>query len=212
MPFGLRDATQTFQWFMGEILKDLDFCFAYEQHPCLPSFPHEHNQYLLTPLPNSKPMAPSRTHPSMLSVSLKYPSWDTRPHPKVPGSPIMQCYTCQHSKVSHHTVIPFGDFPLPTAHFLHIHIDLVGPLLSLAGFQYHLTVVDCCTHWPEAFPLPDITKETVFRAHSLVGYPTSVEKRRSRQTKDISSSPNFSTAWQSYNIHLCWTSPHFAND
>jgi hypothetical protein len=59
MSFGLRNATQTFQSFMGEILKDLDFCFAYEQHPCLHSFPQEHDQHLYTPLPNSKPMAPS---------------------------------------------------------------------------------------------------------------------------------------------------------
>jgi len=56
-----------------------------------------------------------------------------------------------------HITFPFGDFPLPTAHFLHIHIDLVGPLPSSAGFQHYLIAVDRCTQWPEAFPLPDIT-------------------------------------------------------
>jgi hypothetical protein len=152
----MRNATQTFQWFMGEILKDVDFCFAYGQHSCLSLFPQEHDQHLHSPLPNWKPMSPSWTHPSVLSVSLKYPSWDTT-QPMVPGSPITYRYTCQHSKFSCHTVIPFGDFPLPTARFLHIHIDLVGPLPSSAGFQYYLTAVDCCIHWPEAFPLPDIT-------------------------------------------------------
>lgn len=88
---------------MGKILKDLDLSFTHGQHPCLQLFPQEHNQHICTPLPNSKPTAPSWTHPSVLYVSLKYPSWDIRPHPKVPGSPITHHYTCQHPKVSHHS-------------------------------------------------------------------------------------------------------------
>jgi cleavage and polyadenylation specificity factor subunit 1 len=64
------------------------------------------------------------------------------------------CQPCQHSKVSHHTITPVGNFALPPAHFLHIHINLVSPLPSLAGFQYCLTTVDRFTHWPEAFPIP----------------------------------------------------------
>jgi hypothetical protein len=44
------------------------------------------------------------------------------------------CQPCQRSKVSRHTITPVGDFPLPPARFLHIHIDLVGSLPSLAGF------------------------------------------------------------------------------
>jgi hypothetical protein len=41
------------------------------------------------------------------------------------------CQACQRSKVSRHTVTPVGDFTLPAARFLHIHIDLVGTLPSL---------------------------------------------------------------------------------
>jgi hypothetical protein len=46
------------------------------------------------------------------------------------------CQACQRSKVSRHTVTPVGDFMLPAARFLHIHIDLVGPLPTPAGYTY----------------------------------------------------------------------------
>jgi len=35
------------------------------------------------------------------------------------------CQACQRSKASRHTVTPVGNFTLPPARFLHIHIDLV---------------------------------------------------------------------------------------
>jgi len=40
------------------------------------------------------------------------------------------CQDCQRSKVSRHTVTPVGNFTLPPACFLHIHIDIVSPLPS----------------------------------------------------------------------------------
>ena len=55
------------------------------------------------------------------------------------------CQDCQRSKVTRHTVTPVGNFTLPPARFLHIHVDLVGPLPSLAGFQYCLTAIDRLT-------------------------------------------------------------------
>jgi hypothetical protein len=55
MSFGLRNAAQTFQCFMDEILKDLDFCFAYTNDILVFSrSPQEHDQHriLFTHLQN----------------------------------------------------------------------------------------------------------------------------------------------------------------
>jgi hypothetical protein len=49
MSFGLRNAAQTFQWFMKDTLRELDYCFAY-LHDILVSSPslEEHEQHLRT--------------------------------------------------------------------------------------------------------------------------------------------------------------------
>jgi len=49
MPFVLRNATQIFQRFMDEILKDLNFCFAYIDDILVFSHsPQEHDEHLRT--------------------------------------------------------------------------------------------------------------------------------------------------------------------
>ena len=53
------------------------------------------------------------------------------------------------------------------AHFDVVHVDIVGPLPSSQGYKYLLACVDRFTRWPEAFPLMDITSESVSRAFVL---------------------------------------------
>ena len=56
---------------------------------------------------------------------------------------------------SKHTSTPLSTFAPPSAQFGAIHLDLVGPLPHSNGYTYLLT--------GEAFPLLDITAETVAR-------------------------------------------------
>jgi hypothetical protein len=107
------------------------------------------------------------------------------------------CQPCQRSKVSHHTVTPVGNFTLPPACFLHIHNDLVGPLLSSVGFQYCLTAV----HRSHAGQKPSLCLTSQQRqCHvpcSLAGYHALVVHRTPPPTKEASLSHSCSTTWRS---------------
>ena len=96
------------------------------------------------------------------------------------------CLQCQRTKVGKHTSLPLATFKQPTARFQVIHVDLVGPLPPSQGFSYLLTCVDRFTRWPEAFPLTNITADSVARAfvHGWVarfGVPSTIVSDRGRQ-------------------------------
>jgi cleavage and polyadenylation specificity factor subunit 1 len=63
------------------------------------------------------------------------------------------CMGCQLGKVQRHVTLEPEHIPVPHRRFLHVHVDLVGPLPKSAGFNHLFTVMDRTTRWPEAIPL-----------------------------------------------------------
>lgn len=71
------------------------------------------------------------------------------------------CLSCQKAKINKHNRSPDQMFEAPSSRFQHIHVDLVGPLPMSDDSKYLLTVVDRYSRWPEAFPLSEMTADTV---------------------------------------------------
>ena len=56
-------------------------------------------------------------------------------------------------KIQSHVRSPVIKIPVPAKKFIHIHVDLVGPLPPSEGFTHLLTIIDRTTRWPEAIPM-----------------------------------------------------------
>ena len=80
------------------------------------------------------------------------------------------CARCQQlGKGNKPTVAPLHSLPLVGEPFTEIAIDIIGPLPPCkdTGNRFILTILDLCTHYPEAIPLQHHTAKDV--AQALVG-------------------------------------------
>ena len=84
---------------------------------------------------------------------------------------LQRCPTCiAHAK--HQPRAPMGEMPIATAPVQIVAMDLVGPMVKTPeGNQYLLTIVDHCTGWAEAYPIPSKTSREVWKKLTQMYFP-----------------------------------------
>ena len=72
-----------------------------------------------------------------------------------------KCATCTvHNPHKDH--VAMGDMPLPASPMQVVALDLIGPFVaSSKNNKYVLTVIDHCSGWAEAYPIPDKRSQTI---------------------------------------------------
>ena len=77
---------------------------------------------------------------------------------------IKTCHTCQISKSYGRTTNPMSPLPTPSMFNERVHVDLVGPLSSAAGYTYILTMRDAFSRYQQFAPLKDKSAASVAKA------------------------------------------------
>ena len=74
---------------------------------------------------------------------------------------LTKCAICLvHQKRQDH--VAMGDMPLPASPMQVVAIDLIGPFVaSSRNNRYVLTIIDHCSGWAEAYPIPDKRSQTI---------------------------------------------------
>ena len=101
------------------------------------------------------------------------------------GSRASSCPDCKITKVARHVCLSVQRIVMPSQHFSHVHIDLVGPLPSVSGYTHMFTVVDRSTCWPVAYPVQDTSTTACINALvewiSCFGVPATVTSDQGSQ-------------------------------
>ena len=72
------------------------------------------------------------------------------------------CPTCQRSAPTTMKRAPLHSLPIIRTPFERVAMDIFGPLKrTKSGYKYLLVIMDYATKWPEAFPLRNVTTESV---------------------------------------------------
>jgi len=97
------------------------------------------------------------------------------------------CQDCQRAKITKQPAAAVQPIPVPRQRFLHVHVDLVGPLSTARdGNRYLFTMIDRTSRWIEAVPLRDMEAATCADAFvatwvARFGVPGQLTSDRGRQ-------------------------------
>jgi len=97
------------------------------------------------------------------------------------------CQHCQRAKITKQPAAAVQPIPVPRQRFLHVHVDLVGPLSTARGGERYLfTMVDRTSRWLEAVPLRDMEAATCADAFiatwvARFGVPAHITSDQGRQ-------------------------------
>lgn len=103
-----------------------------------------------------------RATDKLISNRFVWPKMNTDMVKKKKKNWTQTCVNYQKSKVNWHTKSPPDEFTKPGGRVTKLHI--VRPLPEANGHGYLLTIIDLFTRWPLAFPLKDISAQSISKS------------------------------------------------